>query len=126
MRVHREYGPIPMDITENGAAFVDPAPDGGVDGGRVADPRRVAYLRDHLVAIHRAQELGVPVRGYYAWSLLDNWEWAEGFTRRFGLFAVDFTSGARTAKDSARWYRQTIAHGAVESPPDTPTRGDLS
>jgi beta-glucosidase len=110
-RVHREYGPLPLHVTENGAAFVDPP----VQGARIADPRRVQYLHDHLLAIARARDAGVPVAGYFAWSLLDNWEWAEGFTRRFGLFGVDFTSGERIPKDSAFWYRETIAAGTVVS-----------
>jgi len=108
-RLHREYDVPPLYITENGAAFVDPVPD----QGRISDPRRVNYLRDHMVAVHRAIALGVPVRGYFAWSLMDNFEWGNGFTKRFGLFGVDFATGERTPKDSAFWYRETVAARSV-------------
>ncbi len=109
-RVAGEYGVRKIWITENGAAFVDPP---AVDG-RIADPRRTAYLRDHLAAVHRAIALGLPVGGYFAWSLLDNFEWGQGYTRRFGLFAVDFANGERAAKDSAFWYRDTVTANAVD------------
>jgi beta-glucosidase len=112
VRVTREYGPRVIDLTENGAAFAAPAPR----DGRIADPRRVAYLRDHLRACHRAIVAGVPLRSYFAWSLLDNWEWGEGFARRFGLFGVDYATLERTPKDSAFWYRDTIAANAVQGP----------
>ncbi len=109
-RLRAEYDPPPIYITENGASFADPPPA----NGRIADPRRVAYLRDHLLAVHRAIAAGEPVRGYFAWSLLDNFEWGQGFTRRFGLYGVDAASGARIPKDSAFWYRQAIAARAVD------------
>ena len=94
------YGNPPLYITENGAAFDDPAPV----GGEIADPLRVAYLRDHLLAARRALDLGVDLRGYFAWSLLDNFEWAYGYTKRFGLVHVDYATQARTPKTSARFY----------------------
>lgn len=109
-RLQRDYETPALHITENGAAFADPAPE----RGRIADPLRVRYLRDHLAAAHRAITRGVSLRGYFAWSLLDNFEWNNGFTRRFGLFGVDFATGERTPKDSAHWYRQAIAARAVE------------
>ncbi len=112
-RVTREYSPLPLYISENGAAFVDPPPH----HGRVADPRRVAYLRAHLAAAHRALAGGIPLRGYFAWSLMDNFEWADGYTRRFGLFGVDFATGKRIPKESAFWYRETIATRSVEEKP---------
>jgi beta-glucosidase len=99
-RVHRDYPPIPLHVTENGAAFPDePAPD-----GRVADPDRVAYLEDHFRAAHRAIADGVDVRGYFVWTLMDNFEWGFGYSKRFGLFHVDYKTLERTPKDSARWF----------------------
>jgi beta-glucosidase len=94
----------PIVITENGASF----PDEVVDG-RVNDARRIAYLDGHIRAVGHAIELGVDVRGYLAWSLMDNFEWAEGYTQRFGLVHVDFGTGVRTPKDSFAWYRDLIA-----------------
>jgi beta-glucosidase len=80
----------------------------------VDDPLRVAYLRDHLRAAHAAVEQGVDLRGYFAWSLLDNFEWAEGFSKRFGLYHVDFATQQRSPKASARFYREVIqSHGAA-------------
>lgn len=116
-RVHREYRPAAIYITENGAAFEDRPHL----GGRIADPRRVDYLRDHLVAAQRALAGGVPLRGYFAWSLLDNFEWAYGYTKRFGLYHVDFASQKRTAKESAFWYRDAIAARAVDASVRQPT-----
>jgi beta-glucosidase len=104
VRITREYAPPPIYITENGMANADQVVD-----GRVADVERVAYLRSHLQALARAAELGVDVRGYFYWSLLDNFEWNSGYTKRFGLFHVDYASQARLAKDSAHWYRGFIA-----------------
>jgi len=103
VRITREYAPPPIYITENGMANADQVVD-----GRVADVERVAYLRSHLQALARAAELGVDVRGYFYWSLLDNFEWNSGYTKRFGLFHVDYASQARLAKDSAHWYRGFI------------------
>ncbi|MFA1538702.1 GH1 family beta-glucosidase [Actinomadura monticuli] len=104
LRLHREYPHTPLMVTENGAAFDDEVAD-----GRVRDDRRIAYLRDHIAAVERACEAGADVRGYFAWSLLDNFEWAYGYSKRFGLVRVDYTTGKRTWKDSAHWYRDTIA-----------------
>ena len=105
------YGNPPIYITENGAAFYDPptAPESGIE-----DPLRVAYLRGHLRAAHAALERGVDLRGYFAWSLLDNFEWAHGYSRRFGIVHVDYTTQQRTPKASARFYSKVIAtRGAV-------------
>ena len=85
LRVHRDYGPIPLYITENGAAYPDQLME-----GRVADPERTAYLREHFAQAARALEAGVPLKGYYVWSFLDNFEWAFGYERRFGI-AVSYT-----------------------------------
>ncbi len=109
LRLHREYGAEKLFITENGAAFQDPV----AVGGRIADPRRVAYLRDHLLAARRAIADGVPLAGYFAWSLLDNFEWGFGYEKRFGLFAVEGDSLERIPKDSAFWYRDVLAADAV-------------
>ena len=104
LRLHREYPHTPLMVTENGAAF-----DDVVEDGRVRDARRIAYLRDHIAAVERARDAGADVRGYFAWSLLDNFEWAYGYSKRFGLVHVDYATGRRTWKDSAHWYRDTIA-----------------
>ncbi|MFI5484767.1 GH1 family beta-glucosidase [Micromonospora echinaurantiaca] len=95
----------PIEITESGCAY-DDAPD---DTGRVPDPERIAYLDGHLRAVRAALDDGVDVRGYFVWSLLDNWEWAEGFTKRFGLVHVDFDTQVRTPKSSYAWLRDVIA-----------------
>jgi beta-glucosidase len=109
--VARRYGNPPVYITENGAAFYD-APV--AENGRVHDPLRVNYLQKHLRAIHRAIAAGCDVRGYCAWSLLDNLEWAHGFSKRFGIVHVNFGTQQRTLKDSAYFYRDVIAsNGAV-------------
>ena len=77
--------------------------------GQVSDPERVSYLREHLLALGEAVALGVDVRGYFYWSLLDNFEWNSGYTKRFGLFHVDYPTQQRLAKESAHWYRDFIA-----------------
>lgn len=109
VRVQRDYDPPAIYITENGAAFDDPAP---VDG-RVPDPRRIDYLRRHLLAAHDALEQGVKLRGYFVWSLIDNFEWAEGYAKRFGVVYVDYETQERTIKESGRWYADVIAENAV-------------
>jgi beta-glucosidase len=101
----REYHPAALLVTENGAAYED---EWNGDG-RVSDPRRVSYLREHVAAVERAIEHGAPVAGYLVWSLLDNFEWAEGYRRRFGLVYVDFETQRRIVKDSGRWYAGFIA-----------------
>jgi beta-glucosidase len=110
LRVHLEYRPRKILVTENGAAYSD-APDATQ---RVADARRIAYFRDHLLATHRAIEAGAPVTGYFAWSLLDNYEWDQGYSQRFGITWVDYTTQRRIPKDSAFFYRQVIRANAVE------------
>ena len=109
LRIHRDYGPRPLYITENGAAYTDPVnPDGRID-----DARRIEYLRGHLEAAARAAAQGVPLAGYFLWSLLDNFEWGFGFQKRFGLYAVDPRDQRRLPKDSALWYREVVAANAV-------------
>ncbi|WP_216322077.1 GH1 family beta-glucosidase [Deinococcus aestuarii] len=103
-RLRADYPKLPpVVITENGAAFADER-----SGGQVHDPQRVAYLQTHLMALLDALDAGVDVRGYFAWSLMDNFEWAFGYGKRFGLVYVDYPTQERTLKDSARWYRQFL------------------
>jgi beta-glucosidase len=104
--VTERYGRIPLHITENGSAFYDPPM--AIDG-RVDDPLRAWYLREHLRAAHAAIARGVDLRGYFAWSLMDNLEWNAGFSKRFGLVHVDFATLERTPKASAGFYREVIA-----------------
>ncbi|MFR9779173.1 GH1 family beta-glucosidase [Micromonospora sp. MS34] len=102
LRLHREHPGQPLMITENGAAFDDVvAPDGAVH-----DDRRVDYLRRHIGAVGDAMAAGADVRGYFVWSLMDNFEWGYGYDRRFGIIRVDYDTLARTWKDSAHWYRR--------------------
>jgi beta-glucosidase len=109
--LHRRYGGLPLYVTENGAAFYDPPT---AIAGRVDDPLRVHYLRTHLQAVRQAIAQGADVRGYCAWSLLDNLEWAHGYAKRFGLVHVDFQTQQRTPKASALFYAKVIAsHGAA-------------
>ncbi|MCU1493290.1 MAG: beta-galactosidase [Acidimicrobiaceae bacterium] len=104
-RVSAQYRRIPLYVTENGAAFHDYiTPEGVVD-----DPERVSYLERHFAVVAECASDGVDVRGYFAWSFLDNFEWAEGYSRRFGIVFVDFGTEQRILKSSARWYRQLIA-----------------
>ncbi|MCD0453420.1 beta-glucosidase [Actinocorallia sp. API 0066] len=105
LRFSREYGARSIYVTENGSAWDDTvAPDGSVH-----DPERTAYLEDHLEAVARAIAEGAPVDGYFAWSLLDNFEWADGLAKRFGLVRVDFETQRRTVKSSGRRYAELIA-----------------
>jgi beta-glucosidase len=113
--VKRRYGNPPVYITENGAAFPDPP---RARGKVLADPRRVDYLRRHIGAVRDAMDAGCDIRGYFAWSLLDNLEWSLGFSKRFGIVHVDFATQKRTPKESARYYSRVIAsNGAALSGP---------
>ena len=103
--LHREYAPRELLVTENGAAYPDTM---GADG-RVRDDHRVSYMARHVAAASEALAAGVPLTGYHVWSLLDNYEWSLGYTRRFGLIHVDFESQRRTLKDSAIWYGRLMA-----------------
>jgi beta-glucosidase len=107
LRLDREYPAIPLAVTENGAAFDDLV----TSDGRVLDQGRIDFLDAHFRVSAQAMEAGVDLRGYFVWSLLDNFEWAEGYTRRFGLIHVDFASGERRLKESALWYRDIITRG---------------
>jgi beta-glucosidase len=105
VQLQRDYGDLPLLITENGAAF-----DDHLDGGIVIeDERRLEFVKGHVEALERARELGVDVRGYYVWSLLDNFEWEHGYEKRFGIVFVDFATQRRILKRSAIWYRDLIA-----------------
>jgi len=111
-RLHFEYGPRKLYITENGCSYSD-GPDAT---SRIADDRRQSYLRDHFAAAYRAMQNGVPLAGYFVWSLMDNFEWAKGYVQRFGLVWVDYETQQRLPKDSARWYSQVIAANGFELP----------
>ena len=110
-RVHRDYAPSSIVITENGVSY-STGPDAT---GRIRDRRRVRYFHDHLEALLRARGAGVPVDGYFAWSLMDNFEWERGYNQRFGLVWVDYETQTRTLKDSAKWYAATIRDRALAS-----------
>ena len=116
VRLHEEYVEVPIYITENGRAvydYVDPE-------GEVDDRERVSYLDDHFRAAHDAMQQGVDLRGYLVWSLLDNFEWAEGYSKRFGIVFVDYGTQRRIPKASARWYREVIErNGLPDEPPGT-------
>ena len=108
-RVSRDYTRIPIYVTESGAAFADDLnPD-----AQVPDQNRVDYMRSHISMAKRAVDQGVDLRGYFAWSLLDNFEWTFGYTKRFGLVHVDFDTQIRTPKQSASWYRQLILNNGL-------------
>ena len=106
----RRYGDLPLYITENGAAFYDPPV---AESDMVEDPLRVTYLRKHLRSLHQCIEAGVNLKGYYAWSLLDNLEWSLGFAKRFGLYHVDYATLKRTPKASAKFYAKVIETNGV-------------
>jgi len=103
-RVHREYHPKQLMVTENGASYAD-GPD---ETGRVHDQRRIDYLQTHIEAVWQAIQAGVPVSAYFQWSLMDNFEWARGYSQRFGAIYVDYATQKRTIKDSAYWYSDYI------------------
>jgi beta-glucosidase len=103
-RLHTDYQPQNLWVTENGAAFKDQMINGVID-----DAQRLAYIRDHIAATHAAIQQGVPVGAYFAWSLMDNFEWASGYAKRFGLIHVDFETQKRTLKNSALWYQNFLS-----------------
>ena len=104
LRLSRDYPVPPMYVTENGCAFRDQLVD-----GRVRDSQRTDYISRHITAVAEAMRQGVPMAGYMVWSLLDNFEWASGYEKRFGIVHVDYVTQTRTAKDSALWYRDFLA-----------------
>lgn len=101
--LHHRYPDLPLMVTENGAAFPDPVTDGAV-----RDPMRIDYVHRHLRAVQSAIAGGADVRAYFLWSLMDNFEWSEGYSKRFGIIHIDYNTQRRTLKDSARWYAQVI------------------
>ncbi|ADU28569.1 GH1 family beta-glucosidase [Evansella cellulosilytica] len=103
------YGQVPIYITENGSCYND-EPENGV----VKDDKRIDYLRQHLTALRRAMDSGVNIKGYMTWSLLDNFEWAWGYSMRFGIVHVNYRTLERTKKDSFYWYKQTVANNFFE------------
>ena len=103
-------GRVELMVTENGI----PVPDGLDFDGRVRDERRIRYLKNHIAQVHRAILAGVPVKGYFHWSFMDNFEWALGYGQRFGLVYVDFKTQKRTVKDSGLWFAKVIReHGCA-------------
>ncbi|MCA1580868.1 MAG: beta-glucosidase [Acidobacteria bacterium] len=112
--VRKSYGNFPLYVTENGAAFYDPPSV----GASARDPLRVQYLREHLRAAGRAMADGVDLRGYFAWSLLDNFEWSHGYSKRFGIVHVDYATQKRTPKQSARFYTKVIGTRGAALTPD--------
>jgi beta-glucosidase len=113
-RLSADYPALPLMVTENGGAFPDRATEQGPDGTeRIADSDRIAYLDGHLRAAHAAISRGVDLRGYLVWSLLDNFEWAEGYRKRFGIVHVDYRTQRRTPKSSARWYQEVISRNGL-------------
>jgi beta-glucosidase len=108
LRLHQDYTVPAMFITENGGAFKDP-----VIHGQVHDADRTRYLQTHIDAVHKAMAQGVNMGGYMVWSLMDNFEWASGYAKRFGIVHVDYATQKRTLKDSARWYQGFLAQQAT-------------
>ena len=113
-RLHEDYPPLPIYLTETGAAY----PEGPDEVGEVHDTARIEFLDSHLRAVHRAQEDGVDVRGFFQWSFLDNFEWAFGYAKRFGLVHVDYETQRRTPKASAYWYSGVARSGELPARPD--------
>jgi beta-glucosidase len=111
LRLHRDAPGLPLAVTENGGAF----PDREVEDGHVVDRDRISYLADHVAACSRATAAGVDLRGYFVWTLLDNFEWAEGYRPRFGIVHVDRDTLDRTPKASAHWYRDLVAAQHAEA-----------
>jgi beta-glucosidase len=107
--LHQRYPLPPVYIIENGAAFNDVL----MADDQVHDPRRINYLREYITALRDAMQDGVDVRGYFVWSLLDNFEWAYGYSKRFGVIYVDYATQRRVMKDSAHWYARVIARNGI-------------
>ena len=112
VKINKEYHLPPIYITENGASF----PDVVSADGKIHDERRLDYLKNHFIQTRLAMQDGVDVRGYFVLSLLDNFEWGHGYTKRFGIIRVDYETQQRTIKDSGEWYADVIRRNAVESP----------
>jgi len=110
LRITKDYDRPVIEVTENGCSYGD-GPDAQ---GVVRDTKRIDFYRGYLEGVHRAIQAGADVRGYHAWTLLDNFEWAEGFAQRFGLTWVDFDTCDRTLKESGRWYGRVARENALE------------
>ena len=110
MRLTKDYH-VPIMITENGAAYADAVNA----AGEVVDDQRLAYYRKHITEAHRAIRDGVDLRGYFAWSLMDNFEWAHGFSKRFGLIYVDYPTQERIIKKSGRWYGRVVSENGLDA-----------
>jgi beta-glucosidase len=108
-RIHRDYPRVPLYVTENGMALRDEIVDGAV-----SDPDRIAYIDGHLRAMHRAIADGIDLRGYFVWTLTDNFEWSFGTTKRFGLVYVDYPTQRRIPKASAAWYARVAHDNALD------------
>lgn len=111
VRVHEDYAPGVIAITENGAAY-SASPNGD---GQIHDELRIEYLHGHLTACHRAIEAGVPLGGYFVWSLFDNFEWSHGYAMRFGITWVDYATQRRIPKRSAHWYRDVVERNGLDA-----------
>jgi len=106
IRLRKDYGNPVLYVTENGAAFEDNV----IKDGNVQDDDRIVFLRDHLMSAYRAIQDGVRLKGYSVWTIIDNFEWAEGYSERFGLVHTDYQTLKRTPKKSFYWYKQAIAN----------------
>jgi beta-glucosidase len=110
IRIKNDYGDIPLIITENGAAFEDKVEE----DGSIIDEERIQYLREHLIACYEAIQYEVNLKGYYLWSMFDNFEWAFGYQRRFGMVYIDYATQKRTTKKSAHWYKEVIQNNGLK------------
>jgi beta-glucosidase len=108
-RINADYKLPPIYITENGAAFQDTV----TDDEKVHDERRLDFLRQHFAQVRLAMQDGVDVRGFFVWSLLDNFEWGHGYTKRFGLIHMDYETQKRTIKDSGEWFSRVISSNSI-------------
>ncbi|MGC2499739.1 MAG: family 1 glycosylhydrolase, partial [Acidobacteriaceae bacterium] len=115
-RISREYNHPVIEITESGCSYLDTPY--AKENGQVPDARRIAWFREELTELARAIRDGARVRAFHAWSLLDNFEWADGYTERYGLTYVDFRDQTRTLKDSGAWYGRVAAANRVLEPAD--------
>ncbi|MBE3088838.1 MAG: family 1 glycosylhydrolase, partial [Actinobacteria bacterium] len=110
IRLRKEYTRIPIYITENGAAFNDRI----TNDGKVHDNRRIDYLRKHFKKVVELNQKGADIRGYFIWSLMDNFEWQHGYSKRFGIVYVDYETQERILKDSALWYKEFIKKRVIK------------